>query len=876
MAASQTLLQKFGLSGVFERVNTKVRNKLVLAVVGTTLLAAVAVGGTFYYTSKNALMKQAFAQLESVRSVKSTQVTDYFQFINDQITTFTQNKMIVDAMRQFPDAQRSAISEAGVDDSKLAKMAEELRSYYANDFVREYQRRNGGDVVPPTAEQFNPLDKDTLYLQYQYIKANPNPLGSKEALDAASDGTTYSKLHGEYHPVVRSYLQKFGYYDIFLCDLESGDIAYSVFKELDYTTSLRDGPYSQTNFGEAFRLAAEASSPDEVFLVDYQPYLPSYEDAASFISSPIFDGDKKIGVAIFQMPIERIAAIMAERTGLGETGETYAVGPDNLFRNDSRFLEELGVSTTIINPDFPVNTKAVQRSFAGESGIEVIDDYRGAPVLSSWAPITVYPGVAGKTDPITWALMSEIDLAEVQKPMTVAALALPAAIPGFLALGLGFFLVRWLAGGIAKQADSITDMLSSIGIGIFDARADVSSQDELGEVATALNAMCDNTLSLIQSNEEREQIQESISDLVHEMEGIAAGDLTKQAEVREDITGTIAGGVNSMTTQLRSLVERVQNATNQVTTSAVDIQGVSANLSNETEAQAVRIGEASEKVLEMTQSFQEVADKTRDSVQVAEKARATATKGAKAVADTVDGMQRIRDQVQSTSKRIKRLGESSQEIGEIVQLISDIADRTSILALNASIQAAMAGDAGQGFAVVAEEVERLAERSADATKQISTLIKAIQSETTEAISDMEESTREVVEGSELATQAGQTLQEIDSVSNQLAELIQGVSGSALRQANVATEIASAMTEISSTTKESAGKSRSAAESVGKLTNLATTLRDSVSQFRVTDSDPAATNEMAAELGVMNQVSAVSALVNSGADVATATEAQPAG
>ena len=870
--AAEGLLQKISETRPGQFLLGKVRNKLIASVIGTTLIAALAVGGTFYYTSRSALMDQAFAQLDSVRSVKATQVTDYFQLINDQISTFTQNKMVVDAMRQFPDAQRNARTEAGVTEEQLKEMAIALRSYYATDFVGEYQRRNGADLLPPTGAQFDPLDDDTLYLQYQYIKKNPNPLGSKEVLDAAEDGTTYSKLHNEYHPVVRSYLQKFGYYDIFLCDLDSGDIAYSVFKELDYTTSLIDGPYSQTNFGEAFRLAAEASSPDQVFLVDYQPYLPSYEDAASFISSPIYDGDTKIGVAIFQMPIERIANIMAERTGLGESGETYAVGPDNLFRNDSRFLDQLGVATTIINPDVPVNTEAVQASFVGESGIKVIDDYRGAPVLSSWSPITVYEGVAGRAEPITWALMSEIDLAEVQQPMTLTNLAGPAALPGLAALLLGSGFVFVLAGGIAKQADAITDMLSSIGIGIFDARAEVTSQDELGEVANALNAMCDNTLSLIQSNEEREEIQSSIESLIGEMEGIAAGDLTKQAEVKEDITGMIAGTVNNMTEQLRSIVSRVQVATNQVTDSAGSIANVSTQLSKDTDTQATEIERASTEVLSITEQIQAVAAQSEDSAKAAQQARETAARGSQAVADTVDGMQRIRDQVQSTSKRIKRLGESSQEIGEIVQLISDIADRTSILALNASIQAAMAGDAGQGFAVVAEEVERLAERSADATKQISLLIRAIQTETSEAISDMEESTREVVEGSELATQAGQTLTEIDTVTRQLEGLITQVSASASQQADAATEVASTMTKISETTKASADKSRSATESVGQLSGLANQLRESVSQFKLSD-DETGTGEMDAELGVMDQVSEFNALVNSNRDT-TADEAQP--
>jgi hypothetical protein len=222
-------------------------------------------------------------------------------------------------------------------------------------------------------------------------------------------------------------------------------------------------------------------------------------------------------------------------------------------------------------------------------------------------------------------------------------------------------------------------------------------------------------------------------------------------------------------------------------------------------------------------------------------ARQTASNGIKAFAERFEGMLRIRNLVKSTSTRIKRLGESSQEIGEIVQMISDIADRTSILALNASIQASMAGDAGHGFAVVAEEIECLAERSTTATKEISKLIRAIQNETSEVISDMEESTREVVAGSQLANQAGETLFEIDSVSNQLVEMIQTSSESALQQAERVSEIANSMTDVSLSTKESADRSREATRSVSRLAAMVSQLRNSVSQFRVSSDDDLVAN-----------------------------------
>jgi methyl-accepting chemotaxis protein len=837
-----------------------ISRKLIALLVVVGLLPMFAVAISMYQSTSTGIFDKSFAQLEAIKTIKAKQVKDYFGFIDNQIQTFSEDISIVEAMKAFPEAERTARTEAGVTDEELAAMQAKLRDYYTDEFGAKFAEKNKG-ATAPTEEQFNPLDLDSVYLQYQYIAGNPNPLGEKENLDSANDATQYSELHGKYHPVVRSYLKKFGYYDIFLCDIETGDIVYSVYKELDFTTSLSKGPYADTNFGKAFKLAAAATSPDDVFLVDFESYVPSYNDAASFISSPIFDGDKKVGVAIFQMPVDKIAAIMQERTGMGESGETYAVGTDLLLRNDSRFTPN-----TMMNPEFVVDTEATRSGLKGESGLKVIDDYRGVPVLSAWTPLTIYEGVEGHAEPITWALMSEIDEEEVRRPLTFVKVAQSGLFWIALATVLGGLSIYFVAGGIARQAASIKDMLSMVGIGMFDARAEKITSDELGDVAEALNAMSDTTLSLIQSDEQRQDVQRSIETLVAEMEMIASGNLGVKTQIQNNITGEIAGSVNNMTEQLRMIVQQVQNATYLVTSSADDIAEASTSLSQENDSQAKQIEETSTQVLEITGQFQEVAKQTENSVQVAQKARETADKGYQAVTNTVEGMDRIREQVQATSKRIKRLGESSQEVGEIVQLISDIADRTSILALNASIQASMAGDAGQGFAVVAEEVERLAERSTDATKQISTLIKAIQTGTSEAIADMEEATREVVEGSQLATQAGQTLTEINEVSQQLEESIKQVSGSALEQAAAATRIATTMNDISSTTKQSAEKSRSATEQITSLATLANQLGDSVSRFNL---------EYATETerDVINDIAEVSAAMNAASqDAATTVKA----
>ncbi len=392
------------------------------------------------------------------------------------------------------------------------------------------------------------------------------------------------------------------------------------------------------------------------------------------------------------------------------------------------------------------------------------------------------------------------------------------------------------ANGLTRQTDAIMDMLSAIGVGQFNARAEVVSRDELGTVAESLNSMCDNTLTLIQSREERDAIQQDIQILMQEVSEIAAGDLRIESNVNRELTGGISDAINYMISQLRDVVRRVKRATDQVSHSTHDIRSTTEHLSRGTEAQAAQILDTSSAIDEMSLSIGQVADNTDESAVVARQARESADKGTLAVQDTIQGMNRIRDQVQDSAKRIKRLGESSQEIGEIVQLISDIADRTSILALNASIQAAMAGDAGQGFAVVAEEVERLAERSNEATKQIAALIKAIQGETSEAIAAMEESTREVVAGSTLAVQAGEALEEIDEVSSRLDELIHSISLATKQQARGAEALSKSMNEISGVTKQTADGTKQAAKAVGGLASLAEELRGSVSAFKLPEDD----------------------------------------
>ncbi len=328
------------------------------------------------------------------------------------------------------------------------------------------------------------------------------------------------------------------------------------------------------------------------------------------------------------------------------------------------------------------------------------------------------------------------------------------------------------------------------------------------------------------------QNQNAILRLMNEMGDLADGDLTVRATVTEDVTGAIADSLNYTTEEFRKLVSRIIAAVEQMGHATKNAEDISKGLLDAAQKQAREIQEAGEAVQLMTKSIKEVDSSAAQSANVARRTLVATEQGARAVRNTISGMDAIREQIQDTSKRIKRLGESSQEIGEIVDLISDITEQTNVLALNAAIQAASAGEAGRGFSVVAEEVQRLAERSGEATRQIGALVKTIQGDTHDAVAAMEKSTLGVVEGAKLSDVAGQSLREIEQVSNELAALINSISTSTQVQTDMASEVASVMQDILQITVQTTEGTRLTANSIAQLTGLTSDLRGSVAGFKL--------------------------------------------
>jgi twitching motility protein PilJ len=326
--------------------------------------------------------------------------------------------------------------------------------------------------------------------------------------------------------------------------------------------------------------------------------------------------------------------------------------------------------------------------------------------------------------------------------------------------------------------------------------------------------------------------QAAILRLMNELQMVAEGDLTQQATVTEDITGAIADSVNYTVEELRNLVGHVQATAERVADTTGRVENTSMELLATSTEQLREIRETGQAVLDMSSRITHVSAQAQGSADAARQALQAAELGAQAVQEAIGGMNTIREQIQDTAKRIKRLGESSQEIGEITELISDITEQTNVLALNAAIQAASAGEAGRGFSVVAEEVQRLAERSGDATRQIAALVRAIQTDTQDAVLAMERSTREVVEGTRLSDNAGAALAEIDRLSRQVAELIEQIASSAAREADLAGETAGNIQHIFAVTEQTGEGTRSTAQQVRELARMADELRQSVARFKI--------------------------------------------
>ena len=514
-------------------MNLSLSKKLILVLVLVGLIPMMIASLISISASRSQITQQAFSQLDAVRENKAEAVTRYFETVRDQLTVMANSATIANAAAAFNRSFYRLPRSERLTEDDLANYRASLIDFYQNQFGKTYNERNPGKTIN-TAPLYENLDDATVTAQYHYISNNQFPLGEKEKLNRGDGRAVYHNNHETYHDSIREFLYKFGFYDIFIVNIETGHIVYSVFKELDFGTSLLTGPYSDTNFADAFREASELEKGQYV-LKDYRPYGPSYDSAASFIASPIYQGEKKVGVLIFQMPLEPINAIMTSRAGMGETGETYLVGDDFLMRSDSyNDSENRTVSASFARPTTgSVRTKATESAFSGETGTGLLKNYADKKVLSAYSPINL--------GDYNWVMIAEIDQNEALAGVTkVTWQIITFAIIGIVLIaGFAMVIAKMVSTPIVNLSSAIQTVQRS---GRFKTSLVNDFTDEVGETSRAFNQLLDN-------------LDKSLSGTNHVLDALSKGEFETRAPEN------FPGQLNDLAAGANFAIQKVASAT---------------------------------------------------------------------------------------------------------------------------------------------------------------------------------------------------------------------------------------------------------------------------------------------------------------------------
>lgn len=678
----------------------KLQGKILLSLLFAVAISMLTGSAIAFFQVKASLLAAHRGKLEGITAFQAGHLETYFHTTEKQVRTLSENLMTVAAMREFKEAFHAVPQQWQPED--FPALERSLKSYYQGEYLR---RLNANSTAPESLSSLWPKDKVSLLLQHALISGNPNAVGAKDELLRPDLPAGYADVHARYHPVFRSFLKQFGLYDIFLVDPASGHIVYTVFKEVDFTTSLVDGPYAQTSIGKAFRAVLADGSRDAVFLSDFQPYAPSYAAPASFIASPIFEDEQCIGVLIFQMPIDELNAVMTQRqnwegVGLGRTGESYLVADDGTMRSLARGFardaaqylataRRFGLSpaaseqmarlgTTILY--HKLQSPAIEAARTGKAGFHRGPGPYGQRVLASYAPVRVVG--------LSWSLVTEMEedealvgLRSLQWTLFWGTLCL------FLMMaGVALFFARNLARPAQELAHALVESSQNKDLTL---QARILSQDELAEASAQFNHFM----------EELNLIFLTISDFARDIEATA-----KLLLDTTDHLGRHSKETIGMTRKVVDASQEINQGTVSMASAAEEISATIGNLAQSGNRLSEHMNSIVQTVGVINQSIQQVTLTTRNANEVSNQAE---TKSAEA------------------HRCIAQLSSVADEITRVTEVIRAIASQTNLLALNASIEAASAGDAGRGFAVVASEVKALAKQSESSAMEIGEKISGI-------------------------------------------------------------------------------------------------------------------------------------------------------
>jgi methyl-accepting chemotaxis protein len=768
-----------------------VKQRLLALSIGLSLIP-LSLGVWFTGETSLSLIQQSLNTsnqnlLVSIRENKKQQITNYLENMQGQISTYAGNEMIIAAVDEFSYSFEDYLSEYKAPNDDLSK-------FYNTDFKQKFKSINKTDL---DVSSLIPSTDSTAYsLQTSYIAHNDHPIGSKDALELGQDSTMYSKVHQTYHGSIRKYLQEFGFYDIFIVSKETGDVVYSVYKEIDFATNLNNGAFAQSGLGKAFQGAKDLAE-GEIYTTSFSAYQPSYNAQATFMASPIYDQGQNLGVLIFQLPVDRITNIMTndkqwKSVGLGNTGETYLVGEDKTLRSESRLLleqpeqyfemlkrteqtaqidliEKLGSSVGIQN----VTSQGVESALNKQTGFAKYIGYKNTPVLSAYT----YIDSGGET----WALIAEIEDEEAFSTFDnlKAELSYMSVITVILFLIVGSVLGYLVARSISEHLNELSDIMNDIakGDGDLTAKIEYDGINEFGDISRAFN-----------------EIISKFHSIIYDIRNTS-----KQILVESDVVLNVAkqsqGIILSQTDATRNTVAALE----QFEASIATVSQISDN------CQAI-------------------------SLEVVKECETSSTNAALASED----IQLLMTTLQETSQVVNELNNEVKEITSVLDLITSIADQTNLLALNAAIEAARAGEHGRGFSVVADEVRNLASRTQESTVEIQKKLEILDKTTNGALASMDNATNIASKGSTRVLDLKETIDGLTDRIHQMEQLIVSVATATDEQTQTIGEINKNMSLIDHQSKDVAQKAVENEQASNKLTDVSKSINTQVSQFKLND------------------------------------------
>ncbi|MCP4536576.1 MAG: HAMP domain-containing protein [Chloroflexi bacterium] len=688
------------------------------------------------------------------------------------------------------------------------------------------------------------------------------------------------QLEGETEDFYAKYIAKYGYYDLFLINPD-GYVFYTVAKEADYQTNMVGGQYANSNLGE---LVQEILNTKQFGFADFDQYAPSNDEAAAFIAQPlIHEGGIEVIVAL-QLPLEGINSIMSVREGMGESGEAYLVGPDKRMRSDS-YLDPTGHSVAAsfagTVAENGADTEQVSRALAKEDGREVLNDYTGNPVLSAYGPVEAFD--------VTWAVMVEINEEEVNRPVTTLINAVLAI--GGVAAVIVAVVAFFVALSIANPVQKIADAALVIAEGDVNQRVDINQKDEVGlladafrqlivymqEMATAATSLAQGDLTVdVTPQSNRDVLGNAFAQMIADLRNLigqvtdsannvsaASSQLTASADQSAQAANQVANTIQQVAQGTAQQTESVTTATTTVEQVARAIEGVARGA----QEQASAVDMSAQITASISRVIQQVATNAQAGAEGATQATHAAREGAGTVQKTIQGMESIKTSTDLVAQRVREMGQRSEQIGDIVETIDGIASQTNLLALNAAIEAARAGEHGKGFAVVADEVRKLAEGSAIATKEIAGLIRSIQQTIAEAVQAMDAGAAEVELGMGQAVEAGQALDSILVAAETVNQQVEEIAAAAQQMDASANELVSAMESVSAVVEENNASTEEMAAGAGDVSQAIESIAS------ISEENSASTEEVSATVEeVSAQVEEVTASAQSLAAMAQGLQA----